>query len=355
MRTISCPKIKTINSDFQVSEIPLLGNLFPDNKKFSRYKLKKSSYTTFQSLQYISRYFNIDVTDIGFAGLKDEDGISEQFISIHHDLPLAHLEMFNKKYFQNKEKFIELIKHDYQSEKIKIGQLLGNQFKIIIRAIDERMLEIFTNNKKLSFLFINYYGTQRFGLANSEKNTHHIGRYIIEQDYLKAINILSRYPDELGCQARESHINTVNKAKQFFDQINKNIVAFYQSSYYSYQWNQKIKKIILNNKLKYYNHNDAGIEYYFLEPDGFKQLPTFLPYIRVVNNDGRYQEQSLNRNTYIQLNIVVNRVFKDTLHEEHWACEINFFLPSGTYATMAFSQFVDRLKVTKEIACHAVA
>ena len=64
-------------------------------------------------------------------------------------------------------------------EALKLGDLSGNRFNLLIREIDESddvMIRAGAESLK-SNGFINYFGLQRFG-NSSEIPTHHIGKQV---------------------------------------------------------------------------------------------------------------------------------------------------------------------------------
>ncbi|MFC1705076.1 tRNA pseudouridine(13) synthase TruD [Nanoarchaeota archaeon] len=73
-------KIKQIPEDFVVREKTNVK--FSDEGDFSYFLLKKRNYTTLRAVQAIATYFKIPTKFIGFAGTKDKNAITEQFISI---------------------------------------------------------------------------------------------------------------------------------------------------------------------------------------------------------------------------------------------------------------------------------
>jgi tRNA pseudouridine13 synthase len=84
----------------------------------------------------------------------------------------------------------------YVGEPLKLGQLTGNHFTIILRSvscddhvIQEKMTSLRDNG------FINYFGMQRFG--TSTVPTYHIGRCILHSDWKGAVDaILAPRPGE---------------------------------------------------------------------------------------------------------------------------------------------------------------
>ncbi len=72
---------------------------------------------------------------------------------------------------------------------LKLGDLKGNRFTIVLRQVegDDLMIEKSINSLK-DFGFINYYGLQRFG--TTEIATHEIGLNLLKNNFKEAINLI---------------------------------------------------------------------------------------------------------------------------------------------------------------------
>ncbi len=88
-------KIKTVNSDFIVDEVSLLPDFDSKPKRYTYLWLKKSNYTTFDALDKIKTFFGLDYKDVAAEGLKDEDGITGQIISVKKKLSKKSVKDFN--------------------------------------------------------------------------------------------------------------------------------------------------------------------------------------------------------------------------------------------------------------------
>ena len=79
--------LKETPSDFLVSESITLQSAAAvvqsrsekRDDKYAYFKLRKRGLTTFQAISTIADHLNIDTSGVTFAGLKDEDGVTEQF------------------------------------------------------------------------------------------------------------------------------------------------------------------------------------------------------------------------------------------------------------------------------------
>ena len=102
-------KLKSMPSDFIVSESLILPQYFGNHRaQFNYYFLEKCGYSTFDAIERIASLLNINTTDIGYAGLKDEDGITTQHVSISASLTSGiDFQKINETLFEG-DKFIQL-------------------------------------------------------------------------------------------------------------------------------------------------------------------------------------------------------------------------------------------------------
>ena len=78
-------KIKTNPEAFLVSEISNIQTTLSQDK-YKIFLLEKKGYSPFDAIASLSSYLSIDQAEVGDAGLKDEDGITKQKISIPSNL-----------------------------------------------------------------------------------------------------------------------------------------------------------------------------------------------------------------------------------------------------------------------------
>lgn len=92
-------KLKSINEDFQVAEVSLMPHLeAKEPYQFTYVLLQKSGFTTFEALGQIKNFFKLEFNDLNSQGLKDEDAITEQLISVKKVLNDKDIVSFNKKH-----------------------------------------------------------------------------------------------------------------------------------------------------------------------------------------------------------------------------------------------------------------
>jgi len=182
-------KLKYRNKDFVVNKVPLLPELKP--RRLSQYTyiwIQKSGFTTFDILGQIKNFFRLTFDDVSSQGLKDEDAITEQLISIKKILKDKDILSFNNKYDlkKNNIKIKNII--GYGKKAVNARSLHGNSFKIVMRNLKKNDTKKFYSfclqNRFITF--INYYDNQRFGMPGGPYNTHLIGKAIIENNWEQA-------------------------------------------------------------------------------------------------------------------------------------------------------------------------
>jgi len=141
--------------DFIVTELPI--DEFGNNGTYIILKIKKVFMTTWELLTYISEKLDIDEHKIGYAGLKDKNATTTQYISI------PQIKGNLKKLLDNKQ--VEVLEQYKSKSKLNIGQLKGNNFKITLHDVkEENLTQLYQVLSKVQKHGIpNYFGYQRFG------------------------------------------------------------------------------------------------------------------------------------------------------------------------------------------------
>ena len=169
-------RLKENPEDFIVKEISIVK---PGKQGTYAYVLlKKRSYTTLRALQHLAERLRIPLRDIGFAGNKDKNAVTEQLISIKNvrEERIGNVGL----------KDIELEFLGYSNKPTSLGDLEGNQFRIVARSVDEK--EIANLEKKAGkkpILMPNYFGEQRFSKNNAE-----IGKALVKKNFKKAAELI---------------------------------------------------------------------------------------------------------------------------------------------------------------------
>ncbi|MDE1869037.1 MAG: tRNA pseudouridine(13) synthase TruD [Candidatus Micrarchaeota archaeon] len=152
-----------------------LGLKSSDNGNFSVFVMQKSNWNTIQALRAVSKKLMKGVRSAGFAGTKDRISISTQLCSIFGATP-EQLQSIHIKDIA--------INGAWRSDSgITMGQLLGNRFTINVRNVSGNA-DIGAINEELNGIFPNYFGEQRFGFRD---NNVKIGIAMLRGDFKEAI------------------------------------------------------------------------------------------------------------------------------------------------------------------------
>lgn len=144
------------NSDnFYVEELPLYP--FDHTGEWLMLKVRKKGVTTPEMIKRIASYLRIPHSNIGYAGLKDKDGLTIQWIS----LPRKYREEMNK--FEDPN--IKIVEKDLHRNKLKIGHLKGNKFFVRLKKVTPSTAKILFSILKdvKEYGIPNFFGEQRFG------------------------------------------------------------------------------------------------------------------------------------------------------------------------------------------------
>lgn len=157
------------SNDFVVKELPLYE--FSGEGEHLILHIRKKDTTTWQAVQKLSEVCGAKVRDFGYAGLKDKDGMTTQYISIHKN--------YEEKLKSFQDEKIKILSTTYHNNKIRVGHLKGNRFFLRLKRVnpvDAKKLESALKTLAKDG-YPNFFGYQRFG---------------IEQDnYEKGLEILS--------------------------------------------------------------------------------------------------------------------------------------------------------------------
>ncbi len=141
--------------DFVVDEVPLYPHSGSGEHLYVR--IEKRSYTTPAMLRAVTRAAGVNERDVGYAGLKDKHAVTRQWLSLpSKGRPPDEWQL---------PEGISVVEHTRHSNKLRTGHLLGNRFRITLVTQDAGALEKATAiAERLRTLGLyNYFGGQRFG------------------------------------------------------------------------------------------------------------------------------------------------------------------------------------------------
>jgi tRNA pseudouridine13 synthase len=257
--------IRNRYEDFYVEEIPV-ENLLPKGEGPNVWIwIEKLGRTTLDVLMDISRDLHISRKRMGFAGMKDKRAITRQWICISNmdsEEQLEEVKALSGKI--HKTEFLKIIRGQ---KKLRMGQLAGNKFKILIKDIDSKFsreegakiaVDVLKQLEKTGVP--NYFGWQRFGKPRT--NTHLVGKALVDNDLSEAVRryIGNPYEDE-G--------EEVKLARQSYDdgEIEKSLELMPKGMRYE---RMMLKELVKENKRR----EKAGEE---LDDDSYKKTLSSLP------------------------------------------------------------------------------
>jgi tRNA pseudouridine13 synthase len=264
-------KLKQQSQDFSVTEI----SNYPYKVESGKYLIAEVTAINWETnllIRELSKHLRISRERISFAGTKDKRAKTTRLMSFYNVSPSRLSKL--------KIKDVE-IKTIYSSNKpIKIGNLAGNKFKIIVRNIDEKV-NLYRVKNIANYIikndgFPNFFGIQRFGI--SRPITHTVGKFIIKDDFENAVMTYIANPligeDDESYKAREELERThdyTNALKSFPDYLNyekailnklvnnpedyvsaikelpKNLLTMFVYAYQSYLFNKILSERIRKN------------------------------------------------------------------------------------------------------------
>lgn len=181
---------KQSKEDFVVTEVPLYE--FSGDGEHLILKIRKKDLSTWDMVNILSNHIGAKSRDIGYAGLKDKNAMTIQYISLHKS--------FEEKVDSFEHPQIKILEKTYHNNKIRIGHLKGNKFFIRLKQvqnIDKKKLDAALKEIK-KYGMANYFGFQRFGIDGDN--------YIKGKELLEGkIKVRDRKLRQMYINAYQSH------------------------------------------------------------------------------------------------------------------------------------------------------
>lgn len=333
--------IKKVPQDFQVRE-NLVVELVSQAEATHHYLLlRKRGYATMEAVKLIADELGLPSTSVTYGGLKDEDGITEQLIAVPLDGLPPERETKAWSVRANVGRWLELRHYGYGGEPLRIGQLEGNGFRIILRGLAPAFAEQLADRRKIDLFFLNYYDTQRFGVPDGPKRTHCVGSALLANDWDLALRTLI----ELNAPESPLAASWAGNARDFFAALDPRTTSFYLAAHSSAAWNAELGEVVMRAcPQKSFEVTVDGIAYrYAMDMDSVVSLLSSvreLPYVRYTFEDLTPVATASSRSTVVQTRIAIGQAKPDEFAEGRASVRLGFFLPSGCYATAAVRQLV---------------
>jgi tRNA pseudouridine13 synthase len=196
--------IRVKYEDFYVEEIPehLPSGTGPNTWLF----IEKIGRNTLDVVLDIAKEMKISRKRMGFAGMKDKSALTRQWLCVANS-EASELQGLEEKLYN-----VKVLEIKQNEKKLRIGQLIGNKFRILIRNTNDPENDAETAKKVLTkleeFGVPNYYGWQRFG--KNRPNTHRVGEFLVHNNIKGAVDSYIGNP----YSKEKDHIKA---ARQFYD------------------------------------------------------------------------------------------------------------------------------------------
>lgn len=176
--------VKESPEDFIVEEIPAYE---PSGTGEHVYlMIEKRGITTLEAIRRVAQELRVPERDIGYAGMKDSVGITRQTISLQRIRP--------EDVVGRNIDGVTVVSAVRHGNKLKIGHLKGNRFRIIVRGVIADAAEI--ASAVIAVLtkrgVPNFFGHQRYG---AQGNSHLIGAAMLRRDWRGAVDCLMGEPE----------------------------------------------------------------------------------------------------------------------------------------------------------------
>jgi len=352
-------------------------------------EIEKINTDTNHTIALLARGLGMSKSRLGYAGMKDKRGITAQRVSIF-DPPIAKVERFGVKGLKTK--------NASWGERIELGDLLGNEFTIILRDINEsekdteKIIKEFIKKSKSGLP--NYFGSQRFG--GKRNVTHRVGKLLMQGKHQEAIMLylthtfedekvelkgarvnlattkdfaraLKEFPRDARSEvAMLNHL--VKKPSDFagaFGALPKKLRILFVHAYQSYIFNkilevriekygpkgiEKIDGDVLNEDgiplglLPGYESDFATGEAGEIEKAILKEEEIDLSFFKVSGLSELSSQGHRKEFLIVPQKFKFIKIFEDEFNEGKKAAKISFYLTKGNYATTILQELlIDRV------------
>ncbi len=188
-------RLKRIQKDFRVTELLRDEAALQGDGPYMMYRVTKTGLTTFEAADCLAQEAGVDREAVAFAGLKDKDGITGQFMTVLGGRPV-----------NVKEQGLAIFRVGPAVRAINSEDSAGNAFEIFVR--DMRRIRV--NIEQVKRLGLpNYFDDQRFGCLRHGQGF--IVRSLLAGDAEAALRALLAAPSRYGSEKIEAYKEGIAK------------------------------------------------------------------------------------------------------------------------------------------------
>ena len=343
-------RLKQLPEDFVVQEKSTIN--FQSSGRYLYVKLWKKNHTTMDVVRDLAKRLHVKEKYIGFAGAKDKQAITEQLIS----LPKVRLEAVKGEIGPHNMGFtlknVRLEALGSGDIPISLGDLAGNNFKIVVRNLSRTDLQKLHLSSAGSLLVSNYFDEQRFSNHNVS-----LGRHLVKKEFKEAAALTDEFVAKRHLS--EHPTDAIGALKR----IPMRLLKMYVHAYQSYLWNETLAVFlerqgtvlktvpysqgafvfvksfvgnITDAKVPLLGFNPslipdmfAGTAELLLKREGLTWNDFVLKQIPELSLEGGLRPAFVEVN-----NFTISPVENDDLNKGKKKIQLSFFLPKGSYATM---------------------
>ncbi|MFH1332308.1 MAG: tRNA pseudouridine(13) synthase TruD [archaeon] len=322
--------IKQLPEDFIVEEIP---KIKLGNGPYTYFILEKRLWNTNDAIKAIASRVNVKEKYFNVAGIKDKQAVTKQYVSV--------LNVSRQRLESLKIKDIKIKVVGNGTERLKLGQLKANHFKVIVRNLEKEY-------DKISFIE-NYYDDQRFGGRNAI-----LGKALVKGKYRKACYTLRLRWD------KSDYLGSLRK-------LGKKLLRLYVNAYQSLLFNQALAAYLKSKYKKYYTVDYSKGEFVFSNEklkNGTFPILGFLTDFKnkeianiyedlmkkeklrkedfIMKSTPELSSEGNERKMFVTVDDLKLLYSKDELHKGKLKAVLDFKLPPGSYATLVIKKMFNK-------------
>ncbi|MDD5178366.1 MAG: tRNA pseudouridine(13) synthase TruD [Candidatus Nanoarchaeia archaeon] len=312
--------IKQKPEDFYVEEIPDFK--LKKSGRYAYFLMEKNNWNTKDAIKELARRAKIKESLFNVAGLKDKNAITKQYFSVNG--------IKKDKFNGIKVKDIKLKFIGYGDERIRLGQMRGNLFKITVRDLDRKL-------GKANFIE-NYFDDQRFSGEN-----HIVGENLVKRKYPEFCKML-----KLNIKGKD-YVNEIRK-------VGNDKLRFYVNAYQSYLFNKALY-VYLGKRYESYKTADTYMGEAIFSNNKVENIKVplvgFLTELKGEIGEiykGLLFEEGITEESFLikempeissegnERDLVVNVKNLKLLYPDEKTAEVSFELPKGSYGTLVIKK-----------------
>lgn len=203
-------KIKLRPEDFFVEELCDLS--IKDTGDYCYFAMEKKNWNTMDVIKTLANRLRINQKRFNVAGMKDKNAVTRQVFSVFRVPKNAVLRI------KIRDVHFEFL--GYGDERLKLGQIIKNRFRIVVRNLASRKY------RNINFIE-NYYDEQRFGGKNQL-----VGKALVKKEFSNV------------CSMLKLNVNKNDYIGAIRNNLDKKMLIFYINAYQSMLFNKLIAEYV---------------------------------------------------------------------------------------------------------------